>query len=79
MSKKWCEANGATQPVDVRKGKENAATLKTNGTGPFMLKSRAPGMKTELVVNPKYWDKVEGNVTDVIFTPIGNDATALPR
>jgi peptide/nickel transport system substrate-binding protein len=52
MSKKWCEANGATGPVDVRKGKENAATLKTNGTGPFMLKSRAPGVKTEIVVNP---------------------------
>ena len=77
MSKKWCEANGAQAPVDVRKGKENAATLKTNGTGPFMLKSRAPGTKTELAVNPKYWEKVEGNVTEVIFTPIANDATRV--
>jgi len=77
MSKKWCEANGATAPVDVRKGKENAATLKTNGTGPYILKSRAPGVKTEIVVNPKYWEKLEGNVDDVIFTPIGNDATRV--
>lgn len=77
MSKKWCEANNATQPVDVRKGKENAATLRTNGTGPFMTKSRAPGVKTELAVNPKYWEKIEGNLTEVIFTPIGNDATRV--
>ena len=27
MSKAWCEKNNATAPVDVRKGKENAATL----------------------------------------------------
>jgi peptide/nickel transport system substrate-binding protein len=77
MSKKWCEANGAAQPVDVRKGKENAATLRTNGTGPFMTKSRAPGVKTEIVANPKYWEKVEGDVTEVIFTPIANDATRV--
>ena len=43
MSKTWCEKNGATGPVDVRKGKENAATLKANGTGPFMLRTRQPG------------------------------------
>jgi peptide/nickel transport system substrate-binding protein len=77
MSKKWCEANNATQPVDVRKGRENAATLKTNGTGPFMTKSRAPGIKTEIIANPKYWEKVEGDVTEVIFTPIANDATRV--
>ena len=77
MSKKWCETNGATDPVDVRKGKENAATLKVNGTGAFMLRSRAPGSKTELNANPKYWDKVDGNVSEIIFTPIGNDATRV--
>ncbi|MEP6702007.1 MAG: ABC transporter substrate-binding protein, partial [Betaproteobacteria bacterium] len=77
MSKKWCEANNAVGPVDVRKGKENAATLKTNGTGPYMTKSRAPGVRTELVVNPKYWEKIEGNVTELIFTPIANDATRV--
>ena len=77
MSKKWCETVGALQPVDVRKGKENAATLRTNGTGPFMTKSRAPGVKTEFVVNPKYWGKIDGNVTEIIFTPIGNDATRV--
>ena len=77
MSRAWCEKNNATGPVDVRKGKENAATLKAVGTGPFVLRSRQPGVRTELIANPAYWDKVEGNVTEVIFTPIGNDATRV--
>lgn len=77
MSKAWCEKNNAVGPVDVRKGKENAATLKANGTGPFMLRSRQPGVRTELAVNPDYWEKIESNVTEAIFTPIGNDATRV--
>ena len=77
MSKTWCEKNNTTGPVDVRKGRENAATLKTNGTGPFILRSRQPGVRTELVANPNYWDKIESNVTEAIFTPIGNDATRV--
>ena len=77
MSKSWCEKNNAVGPVDVRKGKENAATLKANGTGPFMLKSREPGVRTIFVSNPSYWTKIESNVTEAVFTPIGNAATRV--
>jgi peptide/nickel transport system substrate-binding protein len=77
MSKKWCEENGAQKPVDRRKGTENTASFKANGTGPFRLKSREPANKTVLVRNGVYWDKVESNLDEVIFTPIGNDATRV--
>ncbi len=77
MSKSWCEKNNATAPVDVRKGKENAATLHANGTGPFMIKSREPGVRTVFIANPNYWTKVESNVTEAVFTPIGNAATRV--
>jgi peptide/nickel transport system substrate-binding protein len=77
MSKSWCEKNNAKEPVDVRKGKENAATLKANGTGPFMLKAREPGVRTVFDVNPNYWTKIESNVTEAVFTPIGNAATRV--
>jgi peptide/nickel transport system substrate-binding protein len=77
MSKKWCETNNATQPVDKRKGVENAASFRANGTGPFRLKSRDPGVRTVLVRNFNYWDKVDTNVDEVVFTPIGNDATRV--
>jgi peptide/nickel transport system substrate-binding protein len=77
MSKSWCEKNGATQPVDVRKGQENFATRNANGTGPFILTGREAGVKTTFKINPNWWDKREGNVDEVIYTPIGNDATRV--
>ncbi|MFZ4757553.1 MAG: ABC transporter substrate-binding protein [Burkholderiaceae bacterium] len=77
MSKTWCEANNAAKPVDKRKGVENAASVRANGTGPFRLRSRDPGIRTVLVRNPQYWGKIEGNVTEVVWTPIGNDATRV--
>jgi peptide/nickel transport system substrate-binding protein len=77
LSKKWCEDNKATTPVDRRKGIENTASFKANGTGPYRLKERQPSVRTVLVRNLNYWAKIEGNIDDVIFTPIGNDATRV--
>ena len=77
MSKKWCEENRAVQPVDKRKGTENTASFKANGTGPFRLRSRDPNIRTTLQRNPGYWDKIEGNVQEVVFTPIGNASTRV--
>jgi len=77
MNKKWCEENKAERPVDRRKGIENTASFKANGTGPYRLKERQPSARTVLVRNPKHWEKFEGNVDEVIFTPIGNNATRV--
>jgi len=77
MSKKWCEDNKAERPVDRRKGIENTASFKANGTGPFRLRERQPSVRTVLVRNFNYWGKVDGNIDEVVFTPIGNDATRV--
>ncbi len=77
MSKKWSEANQATRPVDRRKGIENAASFRANGTGPFRVRERQPNVRTTFSRNGNYWGKIEGNVTEVIYTPIGNDATRV--
>ncbi|AVS63970.1 ABC transporter substrate-binding protein [Paracidovorax avenae] len=77
MSRKWCEANHAVEPVDRRKGVENAASFRANGTGPFRLRERQPGVRTVFTRNPQYWGAIEGNVAEVVFTPIGNDATRV--
>jgi peptide/nickel transport system substrate-binding protein len=77
MSKKWSEENQATRPVDRRKGVENAASFRANGTGPFRLRERQPNVKTSFVRNGNYWGKIEGNVVNVEYTPIGNDATRV--
>ena len=77
MSKKWAETNQAARPVDRRKGIENAASFRANGTGPFRLRERQPNVRTTFVRNGTYWGKIEGNVQEVVFTPIGNDATRV--
>jgi peptide/nickel transport system substrate-binding protein len=77
MSKKWCETNQATRPVDRRKGIENAASFRANGTGPYRLRERQPNVRTTFVRNGNYWGKVTGNVDEVIFNVIGNDATRV--
>ena len=77
MNKKWSEENQATRPVDRRKGIENAASFRANGTGPFRLRERQPNVKTSFVRNGNYWGKIEGNVINVEYTPIGNDATRV--
>jgi peptide/nickel transport system substrate-binding protein len=77
MNRAWCEANKAVTPVDRRKGIENLASFKANGTGPLRVKERQPGARTVLARHFQYWDKVESNVDEVVFTPIGNDATRV--
>jgi peptide/nickel transport system substrate-binding protein len=77
MSKKWCETNQAMKPVDRRKGIENAASFRANGTGPYRVRERQPGVRTTFVRNGNYWGKIEGNVDEVIYTPIGNDSTRV--
>ena len=77
MSRKWCEQNKAERPVDRRKGVENTASFKANGTGPYRLKERQPGTRTVLQRFPGYWGKQDGNVDEVVFTPIASDATRV--
>ena len=77
MSRAWCEANQATRPVDRRRGIENSASFRANGTGPFRLKERQPGTRTVLSRHATYWDAVPSNVGEVVFTPIANDATRV--
>ncbi len=75
LDKEWCEAHKATKPQDFKNKEEAYTALNANGTGPYILVKREPGIKTTWKRNPNYWAKAEGNVQEVVFTPIGNDAT----
>jgi len=70
----WAESNDAALPAT---DSENYATMNVNGTGPFTVSSRDPGVRTTLVPNESWWGVAEHNVTEAIFTPIGNSATGL--
>lgn len=75
MSKAWCEKNKVAKPLDFKNKEENYASFNANGTGPYMLVSRQPAIKTTWKRNPNWWGKTEGNVQEVVFTPVGSDPT----
>lgn len=77
MSKAWCVKNRVERPLDFSNKEESYATLHANGTGPYMLKSREPDVKTVLVRNPNWWDKHEGNVDEVTYLSIKSDSTRV--
>jgi peptide/nickel transport system substrate-binding protein len=77
MSKPWSEKNKVTKPLDFKNKEESYASFNANGTGPFMLVSRAPGIKTVYKRNPNWWGKFAGNVQEIVYTQISNDATRL--
>ncbi|MFT2097837.1 ABC transporter substrate-binding protein [Marinomonas sp. 2405UD66-6] len=74
LDKDWAEQNNAALPA---KDAQNYATIHTNGTGPFTLSSRDPGVKTTLKPYRNWWDTATHNVTEAVFTPIGNSATGI--
>ena len=77
MSKSWAEKHKVLKPLDFKNKEESHASFNTNGTGPFMLVSRQPGIKTTYKRNPNWWGKFDGNVQEIVYTPISNDATRL--
>ena len=77
MSKAWSEKNNTTSPKDIKTQEENFAHRNANGTGPFVLKEWQPDQKMVLTRNPNWWGKSEGNVTEVIYTPVKAVATRM--
>ncbi len=77
MSKAWAEKHKVLKPLDFKNKEESHASFNANGTGPFILVSRQPGIRTTYRRNPNWWGKFEGNVQEIVYTPISNDATRL--
>ncbi|MFA5633399.1 MAG: ABC transporter substrate-binding protein [Porticoccaceae bacterium] len=73
----WLRDNGAELPTDVAAGVEGYATFNANGTGPFVIEERVPDSRTEMVVNPGWWDTPVHNVSRIEFTPIQSAATRV--
>lgn len=77
MSRRWCETHGATKPVDPRRGADNAAALRANGTGPFRLRERQPQQRTVFERNGSYWGTIESNARQIVFTPMPDDGARV--
>ena len=69
LDRGWTEANGADVPA---RDEEKFTTRNTNGTGPFVLTARDPGVEIRLAPNPDWWDTATHNLTEAVFNPIEN-------
>lgn len=74
MDREWSEENGAEMPARDR---ETHASRNTNGTGPFRVTQRDPGVETRLEPFDAWWGDVEHNISEAVFTPIGSTSTGL--
>src|SRR5256885_1169318 len=71
------EETTAVAPTPASATTPSYASLHENGTGPFMIESHQPGVKTVFKANPNWWRKPEHNLKEIIFTSIGSDATRV--
>ncbi|UWQ22009.1 ABC transporter substrate-binding protein [Jannaschia sp. W003] len=70
----WAAENGADRP-NIEGG--NFATTNANGTGPYRVAERQPGLRTTLEAFDGWWDEDRGNVERAVFQPVQNSATAV--
>ena len=77
MDQGWAEKNKSVEPKDIKTKDENFAHRNANGTGPFMFKSWEQDVKLVLVKNPAWWGKMDGNLTEIVYTPIKSEATRV--
>jgi peptide/nickel transport system substrate-binding protein len=78
MSKAWAEKNNSVEPKDIRNVTlETFANRNAMGTGPFILRQWVPDQRMVMAANPNWWGKLEGNITEIIYTPIKSEATRV--
>ena len=77
MSRSWCVEHHAEHPQNFTAGEETWTALHATGTGPYVLESRQPDVRTVLRRNPDYWQPIAGNVQQVVYTPIRNAGTRV--
>ena len=78
MDRDWAIAHGSEAVSDIgADAAEIHATRHANGTGPYRLRLREPGIRTELVRNDDWWGENEGNVTEATYLQITSAPTRV--
>jgi len=83
MSKAWCEKNNAVETQDFTNQKEAFTSRNAMGTGPYILVSREPDVKSTFKKNPNWWglkagsNYWDGNVDEIVYQPIKQGSTRM--
>jgi peptide/nickel transport system substrate-binding protein len=83
MSKAWAEKNNATETQDFTNAKEAYTSRNAMGTGPYILVSRDPDVKSTFKKNPNWWglkagkDYWDGNIDEIVYTPVKEGNTRM--
>jgi len=77
MSRAWADKTKSQNVQNYKDKEETHASRHVNGTGAYLIKSWEPDKRIVLAANSNWWDKREGNATEVIYTPIKADATRV--
>jgi len=77
MNSAWSVKNKSENVQNYVAKEESYASRNANGTGPYLIKLWEPDKRIVFAANPAWWDKLQGNATEVIYTPIKADATRI--
>ncbi len=79
MDKGWAEAHNVLVPQDFKGGEENFAARNANGTGPFKVVERTPGVTTVMEAFEGYWDRATFPISydRLVHVPVGSAATRI--
>lgn len=76
MDKTWSEEHNLQGVQDFAAGEDNYAVRNENGTGPYVLVSRDPDVRSVLKTFDGHWAEAPA-VTEIIWTPITDAATRI--
>jgi peptide/nickel transport system substrate-binding protein len=77
MSKTWSEKTKSTNVQDYKKKEETYSSRNVNGTGPYMIKGWSPDRNVTMEAFKGWWGKMDGNSTEVTYSPVKSDATRV--
>ncbi len=77
MSKAWSEKNRTANVQDYKAKEENFASRNVMGTGPYKITGWTPEQRVTMTLHADWWDKHQGNVKEVVYTPIKSDPTRV--
>ncbi|MFG6465886.1 ABC transporter substrate-binding protein [Roseateles sp. BYS87W] len=77
LSKEWLVKNKCEKPQELKDKEETFCSRNANGTGRYKVVSWQPDQKLQFTQNAAWWDQPRGNVTELTYLPIKQDATRV--